>query len=164
MTMTLDVLEGEIGAMLHSFMVDKKKLYLVPGVSVQFVVPQFGLIISGINRADYKMVLDAVNRDYADWRQVYITTFDKMEEVKYEVLWELMRSGYMFWLQQEHPRPFNRLIVEGFGDRIIKKRLELYGTKPKYNFLRELDTWAKDMAKTYVLSMYPGFFNHMVDA
>lgn len=162
MSMTMEILEGEIQTMLHGFMLQSKKSVLVSGVSVQFLVEDFGIIISGINRADYKVILDAVDVKFKDWRKVFITTFDDIEEIRYEVLWELMRSGYMTWLRMEHPRPFTRLITEGFGDRIINRRLELWSNKPKYNYLISLNEWAKQMAKTYVLSIYPGFFDTMV--
>ena len=112
MTMTMDMLEGEINTMLHGFMLESKKQVLVPGVSVQFLVELFGVIVSGINRADYKLVLDVVDSKYKDWRRVFITTFDDIEKIRYEVLWELMRSGYMTWLRMEHTRPFNKLIIE----------------------------------------------------
>lgn len=162
MIMTMDILEGEIAAMIHAFMLTGKKIELIKGVSMQFLIEQFGVLICGINRPDYRTVADAVSREYPDWRSIYITTFDDINEMRYEVLWELMKSGYIIWLRTEYPRLFTRSITEGLGDRIINKRLEMWNDKAKFVYLKSLNEWAKTMPKTYILSTYPGFFDNMI--
>ena len=87
---------------------------------------------------------------------------DILEEKRMEVIWELMKSGYMHYLRTEIPRTFKELIIsKGWDKKIINKRLELYGDDPKYNYWRELNKWALKESSTYVLSVDPGFFDFL---
>lgn len=98
------------------------------------------------------------------WRIVYIEPPDSLEEKRIEVIWELMRAGYMHYLRTEVPRTFKELIVsKGWDKRIINKRLELYGDDPKYNYWRDLNQWALKESSTYILSIDPGFFDFLLD-
>jgi len=98
------------------------------------------------------------------WRIVNIMPSDSLEEKRIEVIWELMRAGYMHYLRTEAPRTFKELIVnKGWDKRIINKRLELYGDDPKYNYWRDLNQWALKESSTYILALEPGFFDFLLD-
>lgn len=98
------------------------------------------------------------------WRIVCIGQSDSLEEKRIEVIWELMRAGYMHYLRTEVPRTFKELIVnKGWDKRIIDKRLELYGDHPKYNYWRELNKWVLKESSTYTLAIDPGFFDFLLD-
>jgi hypothetical protein len=160
--MTMDELKVNIGIILKSLRVTCKEISLVKDISFQFVIEDFGMIISGINRADYSIVKEAVDFHFKDWRSVYFTTFDDVIEMKESIVWELMRAGYMRWIRFNFPRQFNNLIVmEGFGRKIIDQRLKIYGGRPKYKFLIEDNEDAKNSADSYVLSIDPGFYDTM---
>lgn len=155
-------LEDAIIIMLHALRLDYKVDRVIKGISVQFVIKQFGTIVCGLHRQDYKLVDDQVKQSYPDWRVIYITTFDNMLEKKEEVIWKLMEGGYMRWVRTTYPRPFNELVVmQEFGKKIIKRRLEIYKNKPRYNFLVEDNEDAINYPATTILSWDPGFYDYM---
>lgn len=162
MSMSMTELEDAIVVMLHALKLDYKTDSVIRGISIQFVVEQFGTIVCGINRQDYKLVDDQIKQSYPDWRVVYITTFDNMLEKKEETIWKLMEGGYMRWIRVTYPRAFNELIImQEFGKRIINRRLEVYGNKPKYKFLIEDNEDSKHYPATTVLSWDSGFYDLM---
>ena len=159
--MPFEELEAEVAISLQSLKVPVKKASVVPDVSVQFVSADFGTIISVITRADYSYINKVVKEHYTDYRYVYISTYDNLIEKREEIIWTLMKSGYMTYIRQNFPRQFARLIADGFGDKIIKERLRRWGDKPMYRFLIEEDIKAKEVPTTMVLSMEPAFFDYM---
>lgn len=159
---TMTELEDALIQMMHALRVNYKVDRVIRGISVQFVIEQFGTIVCGINRQDYKLVDDQIKQSYPDWRVVYITTFDNMLEKKEEVIWKLMEGGYMRWIRLTYPRPFTELVVmQEFGKRIIDRRLEVYSNKPKYRSLIEDNEDAKNHPATTILSWEPGFYDYM---
>jgi hypothetical protein len=158
----IEELEEKIATMLYAFRVEYAVYRLIKSISVQCLVPLFGTLVCGLNRADYKLVDDSVKQAYPDWRVVYITTFDSMLEKKDEVLWALMRGGYMKWIRMNYPTAFTQLVVmQGFGNKIINQRLKIWDGRSKYKFLIEDNEDAKKYPATYVLATDPGFFDHM---
>lgn len=96
------------------------------------------------------------------WRIVYIRPSDTLEEKRMEVIWELMRAGYMHYLRTEVPRTFKEMIInQGWDKKIIEKRLEIYGNVPRYNYWRDLNKWALKQPATYILSTDSGFFDFL---
>lgn len=162
MSMTMVELEDAIVIMMHALRVDYKVDRVIKGISFQFVVEQFGTIVCGLNRQDYKLVDNQIKQSYPGWRVVYITTFDNMLEKKEETIWKLMEGGYMRWVRLTYPRPYTELIVmQEFGKKIINKRLEIYKDKPRYRFLIEDNEDAKHYPATSILSWDPGFYDSM---
>jgi hypothetical protein len=160
--MIMEELEDQIKIVLDTLRVSSRKISLIKDVSFQFVIDDFGVIISGINRADYKLVKEAVEGQFPGWRDIYFTTFDEVNQIKEDIIWELMKGGYMRWVRFTFPRQFNNLIaMEGFGKKIIKKRLEIYGDKPKYRFFVSDNEAALVDADSYILSIDPGFYDMM---
>jgi hypothetical protein len=159
--MPFEEMEAEIAITLQSLKVPVKKTSVVPDVSVQFVSADFGTIVSVITRADYSYINKTIKEHYPDYRYVYISTYDNLIEKRDEIIWTLMKSGYMTYIRQNFPRQFTRLIADGFGDKIIKERLRRWGDKPMYKFLIEEDIKAKEVPTTMVLSMEPAFFDYM---
>lgn len=160
--MTLDELEVYIEGMLDAFKLKYRKDNIVKGVSIQFLVPEFGILICGIDRLDYKLVNDNIVKKYPGWRVNYITTNDDLIEAKDNVLWDLMRSGYIKWLRLNYERSFVYLITtQGLGNKIINKRLEIFGNAQKYKFFIEDNKLSKKHLFTRVLALDPGFFDYM---
>lgn len=160
--MILEELESEIKIMLYAYKVESKVYRLIKSVSVQFVVEQFGVIVCGINREDYKIITDQVNQDFPDYRVVYITGSDNMLEKKDDVLWELMKGGYIKWVRMNYPRTFNDSIVRGnLGNKIINQRLKIWNDRPKYRFLIEDNEYAKVNSASFIFSIDPSFFDYM---
>lgn len=158
----IEELEERIAAMLYAFRVEHTIDRLIKSISVQCLVPLFGTVICGLNRADYKLVDDSVKQSYPDWRVVYVTSFDNILEKKDEVLWALMCGGYMKWIRMNYPVAFTQLVImQGFGNKIIDQRLKIWDDKSKHRFLIEDNEDAKKHPATYVLATDPGFFDYM---
>jgi len=159
--MPFEELAAEVGISLQTLRVPTKKTSVIPDTTVQFVSEDFGTIVSVIDRADYSYVNKTVREKYPDHRYVYVSTYDNLIEKRDEIVWTLMEGGYMYYIRQNYPRQFNRLIAEGFGNKIIKERLRRWDNKPMYRFLIEENVKAKDLPTTMVLSMEPAFFDYM---
>jgi hypothetical protein len=154
-------MEAEIGITLQSLRVPTKKISVVPNVSVQYISEDFGVIISVINRDDYSYVKSTLEGKYVDFRFVYVSTFDNLIEKRQEIIWAMMRSGYMTYVRQNYPRQFQGLVTEGFGNKIIRERLRLWSDKPMFKFLREENERASTVPVTMILSTEPAFFDYM---
>ncbi len=164
MSMTMHELTARLEENLRALMVEYRKESLIKDISVQFVVEKFGVIVCGINRLDYKLIDTAIGDQYEGWRVVYVTTYDDLNEKKDEVLWAMMRSGYMAWLRHHSTESrFRGLMFNGnLAHKIIDKRLELWGDSPKYRYLVESDRFAKGQGRiSEYLSKEPGFFDYM---
>ncbi len=155
-------LESGIEIMLRALHVPFKKVVLIKDVSVHFLIEDFGVMVCGINRLDYTEVNEKVDKEYPGWRLVYITTNDDLVEMRFDVIWTLMQSGYMKWVRINYPREFKNLIIEGgFGNRIIDERLKRWGDLPKHRFFVQDNISARNSATNYVLSSEPSFFDYM---
>jgi len=101
------------------------------------------------------------------WRRIYINEADLESDLlaqKETIIWGLMEAGYMRYLRMEYPNIFRRQIsLNGWDRKIIEKRLKMYGNKPKYNYLRQLNQEALGTAAGYVLSMDPGFYDFLIN-
>jgi len=160
----MDMVELEVGieTMLRALHAPFKKVVVMKDISVQFLIEDFGVMVCGINRVDYAEINEKVNTEYPGWRLVYITTNDDLVEVRYEVIWTLMQSGYMKWIRINFPREFKNLVIEsGFGNRIIDERLKRWGDLPKHRFFIQDNISAKNTATNYVLTTEPSFFDYM---
>ena len=161
--MDLNELDDHIAIMLINFMVEFKKINLVRGISSQFIISDFGVIVCCINRADYSQVKDAIVGQFDHWRVVYITTNDNILEKKYDILWALIKSGYMKWLRYNYPRQVRNLLtgVENLGQRIIDERLRIWGNKPKYRFFVEDNKLVLRNGISRELTNDPSFFDYI---
>ena len=155
-------LETYTGELVTALRLKYRKISVVRGVSFQLVIEDFGVIVCGINRSDYTEVSSMINIHFAGWRVVYITTKEAIYEKKEEIIWALMRSGYLTYIRAAYPRQFNNLItIEGFGNKIIRQRLAIWGDAPKYKWLVEENEAALRESDTYILSVNSGFYDYM---
>lgn len=161
--MDLTELVDHASIMLNQLRVKYRSANLVRGVSTQLIIDDFGLIICCINRSDYAQVNNAVLDQYKDWRVIYITTNDNILEKKQDVLWELMRCGYMKWLRYTYPRQVKSILngSDDLGRKIIAERLRIWGDKPKYKFLVEDNRLAFQNGIMRELTDDPSFFDYM---
>lgn len=161
--MSLEEIKNEIINFLKTLGIKEYELLsLGNGVAYQFVIEQFGTIFCIADVNDIGMVATSINDFFFNYRVVYITPSDELNTKQNDMLWELMRSGYMRWLRVVYPNKFRTAIVDQrLGDRILRKRIELYKDEPRYKFLREDDQEALKMSSGYILSIEPGFFDFM---
>jgi len=160
--MLLTELDSNVGIMLSTFRVQFKKV-ISKGLFTLFVVEDFGVVVCVIERTDYAYVSEKINKLYPDWRYVYISTSDNLIDEKHEVLWALMRSGYMSWLRHAFPRQVKNILVgtDNIGQLIIDKRLKLWNNKPKYKFLIEDNKSVLKNGVMRELSDNQGFFDYI---
>jgi len=157
----LTSLSGEIEKTLRNLMVEYKKLVLGE-FYVAFKVEMFGTVVVAINRKDYGYVKSKIAESFPGLRATYIAHQERYIDNRDKIIWALMRGGYIRRVRSEFPRQFNRMIVmENFGNRIIKERLRVWNGDPKYKFLIDENEAAKKAPMTYVLSQDPGFFDYM---
>lgn len=161
--MTIQELETHIGIILNTLRLDFKKMAVMKEVSIQFIVEEFGTIVCGFNRADYTFVSKAIEQQFGPgWRVVYISTQDQLLEKKEELIWELMRGGYMTYIRRKYPRQFRGLVtMQNYDKKIIKQRLKVWDGAPRYKFLIDENEAALREAATYILSVDPGFYDYM---
>jgi hypothetical protein len=163
MSETIDNLGSDIATMLTAFHVMPKRYEFARKLSIFYIVEDFGLIVCGLGRADYTQVSSTLLEQFPGYRMVYITPEDSILEKKYEVLWALMRGGYMKWLRSNHPRQLRNTLFgpENLGNRIIEERLKIWGGKPKHKFLIEDNMAVLRYGLLPELSHDPGFFDYM---
>lgn len=100
-----------------------------------------------------------------DWWTVIINPDDNLEEKRYEVLWELVRGGYFHYLRTEYPNTYKKMFsMFNYDKRLVDERLRVYGSKPKYNYFRELNTALKGRAANFVMATDPGFYDFLQEA
>ena len=96
------------------------------------------------------------------WRFIYFTAHDSLLEKKEEIIWDLMRGGFIRYIRTRYPQQFKNLIImENFGKKIIKQRLKVWGDTPKYRFLKQENEAALNEAFSYIISVDPSFFDYM---
>jgi hypothetical protein len=161
--MDLKELDSYISIMLNQLKVEFRCISLIRGVSLQFIIEHFGLIICCINRVDYVQANESITKNFPDWRVIYVTTNDDLAEKKNTILWELMRCGYMKWLRYNFPRQIKNVLngTDSLGQKIIKERLRIWGDKPKYKFLVEDNKIALMNGVLRELTNDPSFFDYM---
>lgn len=155
-------LEDNVNTMLNTFRVTFKKVSSKNLFSA-FLIEDFGVLICLIERADYTHANEVINKYYSGWRYIFISTNDDLNIERYEILWALMRSGYMVWLRYKHPRQVKNILIgqENIGERIIRKRLKTWNEQPKYKFLIEDNKNVLKNGLIYEYEINPGFFDHI---
>lgn len=148
--------------MVHALKLKAKKQVLGRDSAVQYEVADFGVVLVGINRTDYSEINEVLQNRFDGWRLIYITLDDDLNTKRLEVIWELMRSGYMKWIRLTYPRDFTNLLTSGnFGNQIIDERLRRWGDLPMFKFVIEDNKNAKKYPANMILSTDPGFFDYM---
>ena len=151
----------EIQAMLSALHLKYKKLLIGSYLPEAFMVEDFGVIVAGIDRKDYTQVQSKLALEYPDHKLFFMVGDDNLLEKKDELIWELMRSGYMRFIRKNYTRQFNNLIQSGFGRKIVTERLRIWNDKQCYKYFIEENKLALQTPDSYVLSSDPAFFDYM---
>lgn len=162
MSETIKQLEIDLDIMIHALKLKAEKAVLGRNTAVQYTVKDFGVVICGIERLDYQVVNDILKHRFEGWRMIYVTTEDNILNKKFEVIWDLMRSGYMKWVRITYPREFTNLMaMHNFSAKIIDERLRIWANQPKYKKMIEENTEAKRLPVNFVLASDASFFDYM---
>ena len=124
----MNALEANVHATLIALRVDYKKIELMKHIANLFLIDTFGVVVCTMYRKNYKLVDTALKEAYKGWRIVYIVVQDNFLEKKNEIVWKLMRSGYLRWLRNNcSDSQFRRMMFEGgFADKILNKISDLF--------------------------------------
>lgn len=152
----------DAGVILGALRVPYNTASVIKNITTQFVVDEFGVIVSVINSGDYSMVKDRLESIFKGYRYVFMTPNDNVSEKRYEVLWALMQSGYIKWLRLTYTTQFPNIIeTDNLGGRIIEERLQRWDNRPMYNYLIQDNLEAQRIGFRQMLSRDPSFFDYM---
>lgn len=132
------------------------------GIPTGFRVDLFGTIVMGIDRKDYSHALSKLHLEYKGYRLFFITSSDNFVEKKDELIFDLMRSGYIRFIRLKYPNLFTNLLNDhNYARKIINERLKVWGDTPKFQFLAEENKEAINQAVSYIEAVDPSFFDYM---
>jgi hypothetical protein len=152
----------DTGVLLGALRVPYNITNVIKNITTQFIIEQFGVVVSVITPGDYGIVNEKVNTILKDYRHIFITEKDDLSEKRYDIVWELMRSGYMKWLRLSYRAQFPILMdTDNLGTRIIDERLRIWANKPKYMFFIKDNVEAKKAGFRQILSQDHSFFDYM---
>ncbi|RLD07560.1 MAG: hypothetical protein DRI65_04465 [Chloroflexota bacterium] len=106
-------------------------------------------------------MLNKVVAQFRDYRYIFIATSETMYDRKDDVIWDLMRSGYMRYIRNKYERQFNNLIQNNFGRKIITERLKVWGDRPQFKYLVEENKQCLNISAPYLVTVDPAFFDYM---
>ena len=158
---SLEELYTEIEILLSTFMVLYKRVPLGGNLSDVFEATEFGTVLVGIEPLDYSYTMQKLYDKYPGYRYIILTCDDSMLNKKDEILWELMRSGYIRYIRYKYQRQFNNMIQQGLGRKIITERLKIWGKDPKYKYLVAENLRCLSVSAPYLVSQDPAFFDFM---
>jgi len=103
------------------------------------------------------------------WK-VFFIDMDKTKTVpdyfREDVMWYLVEKGYFAYIQAVEVgnggRVFQSIIIDqGWGLKIINKRIELCGKLPENTFMRVRMEEYKNIPLSKIISYNPGFFDYL---
>lgn len=147
----------DIAQMLNQLGVDFDRLKST-NEFVLFEVPEFGLRVI--------WSLEKYEEDNDEWNVVIVYPQHSQRDVREKVMWNLAKGGFFHHLRVNYPNTFNKMLAGREGEdwhrKIIKKRLEEFGDKPKYNYYRDLNEQGLRESSMVILSMDPGFYDFVL--
>lgn len=161
--MTLGELESAAESMLNAFRLKYRKKRLGKVLGTQYVIEEFGILLCVFLPVDYLSINEMLKVAYEDgWRTVFFGIEDNVNDKRKELLWLLAQGGYFRWLRMTFSNQFRDILLNNnLSGEIINRRLEFYGDKPKYKFLKQTNEKAKTTSVSYILSVDPGFFDYI---
>ncbi len=152
----------DVGAMLGAFRVPYSVTSVIKNITTQYVIEDFGVVISVINPGDYGVINERVDTTLKGYRKLFVSSNDDLNDKRYEIIWALMKSGYMKWLRYTYPAQFPNIVdTDNLGGRIIDERIARWGNAPKYKYLVADNISAKNAGFRQLLSRDPSFFDYM---
>jgi len=152
----------ETRIILTSLKLDYKEVKLQNSLPNAFVVEAFGVVLVGMLARDYTQIKSKLEEKFPTYRYIFIDTESNIVEKKYEIIWELMRSGYMRYIRINYPNQFKILLMEhNYSRKIIQKRLKIWGNLKRYKYLVEENKAALEQPINYILTTEPDFFDYM---
>jgi len=160
--MSLRKLTYDVGVMLGALRVPYNITNIIKNRTTQYIIEDFGVVVSVINTGDYGLVDEQLDLLLKGYRKVFVAESDSIEKKRYEVIWALMRSGYIKWIRTSFPRQFLQVLEAGnLGNLIIDERLFIWDNKPMYKYLIQDNLEAKQVGFRRMTTEDPSFFDYM---
>jgi hypothetical protein len=128
--------------------------------SFNIIVPDFGLVFK-FNKA-------VTLPQYQGWDVIDVDLEElEINDIKFgeDLMWLLISKGYMSYLRNggaATSQAFDFFISkQGWGLKIIEKRLELYNDEPRHAYNIKMNTQLRDMSISRILHHYPDFFDYL---
>ncbi len=157
----VELLLDEINIMLSALWVPFKRVSLGTNFPDIFILEDLGVVVIGIDPSDYSYMLNKIVAKFKSYRYIFVSTSETIHDRKDDIIWDLMRSGYMRYIRSKYTRQFNNLIQQNFGRRIITERLRVWGDSPKYKYLVEENKQCLNISAPYLVTIDPAFFDYM---
>ena len=146
--------KDDIPDILRYWGVEYKSVKMTDDLAI-YEVPLFGVrVIWSVSKYEASST---------DWNSVVAYPLDEVRDVRERIVWALAKCGFFYYLRSMHPSTFKKMLAGREGEdwhrKIIKKRLEGYGTDPKYRFLRELNEDKLNQSSIVILGNDPGFYD-----
>ena len=161
--MTLDELKDQVGIILQQLFVKHRQIHVARTTASLHLVEDFGTLICCADKVDHGQVNITLLDNYKGWRSVFVARNESLLEIRFKILWGLMRGGYMRWMRSNYPRQIRNILIgpENLGQRIIEERLRVWGDRPKYRFLIDDNKAVLRNGITRELADDPGFFDYL---
>lgn len=120
-----------------------------------FEIPDFGIRVV--------WSLEKYEEIKEDWTTVVVYPQHTSREVRETIMWALAKNGFFHYLRMEYPNTFKQMLSGRSGEdwhkKIITKRLEFFGDKPKYKYFKDLNSAYLRESFALILSLDPGFYD-----
>lgn len=145
---------SEVSQILHQLGVQFNTLKSSDSFAA-FEVPDFG------SRIVWSLEKYEENND--DWNIVIVYPQHDMREVREKIIWALAQGGFFHYLREEYPNTFKKMLSGHSGEdwhkKIIKKRLDFFGNKPRYEYYKLLNQGYLKESSSAILSVDAGFYD-----
>lgn len=152
----------DVGTMLGALRVPYTVTSIIKNTTTQYIIEIFGVVVNVMNGVDYTIVNEKTIEVFKDYRHIFVSTSDSIDEKRYEIIWALMQSGYMKYIRESYASQFSNILeTDGLGNRIIDERLKRWDNKPMYSYLIKDNLSAKEIDIRRLLTHDPSFFDYM---
>lgn len=160
--MSIRKLTYDVGVVLGALRAPYTITNVIKNITTQFIINDFGVVISVMNPNDYAVVDSRIDSVLKGYRKIFIAENENLHEKRYEIIWELMRSGYIRWIRYNFSSQFLHILeTDNLGNRIIDERLRIWGDQPKYKYLINTNLEVKEIGFRRVLTQDSSFFDYM---
>ncbi len=160
--MSQQALASDVRTLVAALHIPYKTAKLGKDLPEACLIDIFGTVVIGIDARDYSQVLSLLHIKFKGYRLFFITSADDFVEKKDDLIFELMRSGYMRYIRIKFPRQFEGLIgTHNYGRKIVQRRLDVWGGLEKFKFMTAENKEALNQSSSYILSVDPSFYDYM---
>ena len=84
--MSIDRLSYDTGVLLGALRVPYKITNIIKNVTTQFIIQDFGVIVSVFSPENYTTVDERLDSTFKGWRKVFVTNSEDLNVKRYEII------------------------------------------------------------------------------